>query len=75
MWHKDCVPNEGDTELGVPVLTDKPQEKAQDSQQRIKDGQNMVECSALWGTKHETDCQKIPTKTEGENTLWNPETW
>lgn len=56
MWHKDCVPNEGDTDLGVPVLTDKPQEKAQDSQQRIKDGQNTVECSALWGTKHETDC-------------------
>lgn len=27
MWHKDCVPDqraEGDTELGVPVVTEKP---------------------------------------------------
>lgn len=58
MWHKGCVPNKG-TEgghwAGCASGDRQTPQTAQDSQQRVKDGHNMVKCSASWGTTLETD--------------------
>lgn len=54
--HKDCVPKKGTERGHWAGCASGDKQTAQDSQQRIKDGDNRVKCSAFWGTTLETDC-------------------